>query len=135
MPSVNLAVSPSAAPPRGFAGHADEETNEGNFGFLILDSTGVIFKCNHSAARILGSKVSDIQGTPLCSLIADMALNNLSASFNARYLTHLSHNGKWRRFHANDRFGRHVPVEMAISKIGAEGSSLFLIHLRQPAGV
>jgi len=134
MAQVNLAASRHVKRTPGLLHPAAGDNAAGNFGSLVLDSSGLVFKCSEAAARMLGSCVDDLEGSPIWSFIADIMPGDTSPSFKARYLAHLSNTGSWHRFQAIDPGGRYFPVELAMSKISSEGACLFLIHLRQPSG-
>jgi len=107
-----------------------------NFGSLVLDSSGMVFKCSDAAARMFGGSVGDLEGSPIWTLIAGIMPSDTSPSFNARYLAHLSATtSRWCSFQAKNVAGLSFQIELAMSEINADdGASLFLIHLRQPTG-
>ena len=134
MAQVNLAASRHVERTPGLLSKAVEDTAAGNFGSLVLDSSGLVFKCSEAAARMLGGCVDDLEGSPIWSFIADIMPGDTSPSFKARYLAHLGNTGSWSSFQAIDLSGRYFPVELAMSKINSDGACLFLIHMRQPPG-
>lgn len=103
-----------------------------SFGLLVLDSSGLIYKCGHAAARMLSGSVGDMEGMPICSLIPDLMPSISAPSFNARYLAHLSNSEIWRSFRVIDITGQQFSIELAMSKIDVGGSCCFLVHLRHP---
>lgn len=135
MAQVNLAASRHVARAPGVLPPPMAANPAGNFGSLVLDSSGLVFKCSEAAARMLGGSVDDLEGSPIWSLIADIMPGSTSPSFKARYLAHLGNTGRWRSFQAVDLSGRCFPVELAISTIKSDGAGLFLIHLRQPSDI
>jgi len=132
MARVNSAVSRHIAKAPGSLRPVVTEEVAGNFGSMVLDSSGLVFKCSDSAARMLGGSAANVEGSPIWSLIADLMPSDTSPSFNARFLAHLSSTGCWREFQAIDIAGQCFPVQLAMSKLNSDGAGLFLIHLRQP---
>ncbi|HSG23852.1 MAG TPA: PAS domain-containing protein [Azonexus sp.] len=131
MAQVNLAVSRDVTNAPDLLRPVAADDAAGDFGSMLLDSSGLVFKCSEAAARILGSSVAKLEGSPIWSFIAGIMPSNISPSFNARYLAHLSATGSWRNFQATDLGGRHFPVELAMSQINSDGAGLFLLHLRR----
>jgi hypothetical protein len=105
MARVNSVVSRHIAKAPGLLRPVVTEEGAGNFGSMVLDSSGLVFKCSDSAARMLGGRVADVEGSPIWSLIADLMPSDTSPSFNARFLAHLSSTGCWREFQAIDIAG------------------------------
>lgn len=134
MAQVNLAASRHVERAPGLLHPAVGDNAAGNFGSLVLDGSGLIFKCSEAAAKMLGGCVDELEGSPIWSFIVDIMPGDTSPSFKARYLAHLGNTGSWHSFQAIDLGGRYFPVELAMSKINSDGACLFLIHLRQPSG-
>lgn len=134
MAQVDIAVSQGVTNAPDLLCPVMPEEAAGNFGSMVLDSSGRVFKCSEAAARMLGRSVADLEGSPIWSFIAGIMPSDTSPSFNARYLAHLGNTGIWRYFQAIGQGGRYFPVELAMSKISSDGAGLFLLHLRQPSG-
>lgn len=125
LPGVTL-LSTCTLPP-------SQRNDWGKFGSLILDSSGLVFKCSAAAARILGGTATEIENLPIWKLITDLLPCDTSPAFNANYLTQRCSMAQWSSFDAMNLAQQHFPVELAITGIDAEDSHLFLIHLRQAA--
>lgn len=134
MAQVNLAVSQHVERTSGLLQPVAGDIAAGNFGSLVLDSSGLIFKCSEAAAKMLGGSVNDLEGSPIWSFIADIMPGDTSPSFKARYLAHLGNTGSWHSFQAIELGGRSFPIELAMSTISSAGVGMLLIHLRQPSG-
>lgn len=105
----------------------------GPCGALVLDGRGVIVRCSDSAVRIFGGDSAALEGGSISAFVADLMSSDTSPSFNARHADYLSKCGLWRRFQAVDVHGRRFPVDIAMSRMAAEGHHFLLLNLRVPA--
>jgi hypothetical protein len=102
-----------------------------SIGALILDDNGIVVGCSGTAASILASNVSTIEGAAISSLIADITPSDDSPGCNACELAWLSSNRNWRRFDVLDAEGHAIAVEIQLSKISLNGREIgFLMNLR-----
>jgi PAS domain S-box-containing protein len=101
-------------------------------GALVLDGRGTIVKCSEAALELFGGASHDIEGGQISAFVTNLISSDASPSFNARRVEYLSKAGDWRRFQAVDLHGRHFPVEIAMSRMAAEGQPLLVLNLRVP---
>lgn len=101
-------------------------------GALVLDGRGVIVKCSDAAVHIFGGDPHDIEGGSISTFVSNLMSSDESPSYNARRVDYLSKSGEWRRFQAVDVNGRRFPVDIAMSRMAAEGQQLLLLNLRVP---
>lgn len=102
-------------------------------GALVLDGRGVIVKCSDSAVQIFGGEPHDIEGGAISTFVSNLISSDASPSYNARHVDYLSKSGDWRRFQAVDVHGRRFPVDIAMSRMAAEGHQFLLLNLRVPS--
>ncbi|HEX8988642.1 MAG TPA: PAS domain-containing protein [Rhodocyclaceae bacterium] len=101
-------------------------------GALVLDGRGVIVKCSDAARQMLGGESQDIEGGPISAFVANLMSSGAAPSYNARHVDYLSKAGDWHAFQAIDVNGRRFPVEIAMSRMAADGQQLLLLNLRVP---
>jgi PAS domain S-box-containing protein len=102
-------------------------------GALVLDGRGVIVKCSDAAVQMFGGEPHDLEGGPISAFVTNLMSSAASPSYNARHVDYLSKSGDWRRFQAVDVHGRCFPVDIAMSRMAAEGQQFLLLNLRVPA--
>ncbi len=106
--------------------------NQAHCGALVLDGRGIIVKCSDAAVQMFGGEPSEIEGGPISTFVTNLMSSGASPSYNARHVDYLSKSGDWRRFQAVDVHGRRFPVDIAMSRMAAEGQQFLLLNLRVP---
>lgn len=104
----------------------------GHCGALVLDGRGVIVKCSDAAVQMFGGESHDLEGGTISAFVTNLMSSNASPSYNARHVDYLSKSGEWRRFQAVDVHGRRFPVDIAMSRMAADGHQFLLLNLRVP---
>jgi PAS domain-containing protein len=104
-----------------------------HFGALLLDGRGVIIKCSDAAVQLFGGEPRDLEGGMISAFVTNLMPSDGSPSYNARHMAYLSNSGLWRRFQAVDVHGRRFPIEIAMSRLAAEGHHFLSLNLRLPA--
>ena len=112
---------------------ATDAEDQANCGALVLDGRGIIVKCSDAAVQMFGGESRDLEGGRISSFVTNLMSSDASPSYNARHVDYLSKSGDWRRFQAVDVHGRHFPVDIAMSRMAAEGQQFLLLNLRVPS--
>ncbi|MDD5250681.1 MAG: PAS domain-containing protein [Rhodocyclaceae bacterium] len=104
-----------------------------HFGALVIDGRGVIVRCSDAAPQLFGGEPGDLEGKMISAFVTNLMPSDAAPSYHARYMAYLSNSGLWRRFQAVDVHGRRFPIEIAMSRLAAEGRQLLRLDLRLPA--
>jgi PAS domain S-box-containing protein len=100
-------------------------------GFLVCDSQGRVAICSPSAAQVLGTVPSDIEGKPI-----DILLHESEPSGSAPVLRHIDLAGLsgkigWHRFDTPRTSGRKVPVSVSVERLEVDRVGYFLLRLHR----
>lgn len=101
-------------------------------GAIVLDGRGIIVRCSDAAVQMFGGAPQDLEGGPISIFVTNLLSSDASPSYNARHVDYLSKSGDWRRFQAVDVHGRRFPVDIAMSRMAAEGHQFLVLNLRVP---
>ncbi|MGE5467796.1 MAG: PAS domain-containing protein [Ignavibacteria bacterium] len=101
-------------------------------GAIVLDGRGVIVKCSDAAVQMFGAEPGGLEGGSISSFVTNLMSSDAAPSYNARHVDYLSKSGDWRRFQAVDVHGRRFPVDIAMSRMAADGHQFLLLNLRVP---